>query len=155
MKTVYLYTFIAFLFLESHGQSIEKFSIDSGGTSTSVNDIEVLYTIGEVVVREITTATVLVSEGFINPSFNTSLSTEDNQLSQFNISVYPNPTKQYINISTSVVLTKIELYDALGRYIFQSKLVDNSIDVSTYEAGVYFLKLYKNNQFIIKRIVIE
>lgn len=47
-------------------QSIEKFSIDSGGTSTSAGGIQILYTIGEVNVQEYSTPTLSVSEGFIN-----------------------------------------------------------------------------------------
>ena len=56
-----------------YGQSIEKFSIDSGGVSATVGGIEILYTIGEVVVQEYTTPTLSVSEGFINSSFRVSI----------------------------------------------------------------------------------
>ena len=48
-------------------QSIEKYSIDSGGASASAGGIEILYTIGEVVVQEYDTPILLVSEGFITP----------------------------------------------------------------------------------------
>ena len=50
----------------SQAQSIEKFSIDSGGASVSTGTMQILYTIGEVNVAEHTSATVSVSEGFIN-----------------------------------------------------------------------------------------
>ena len=136
-------------------QSIEKFSIDSGGASTAVNGIEVLYTIGEVVVQEISTPTVSLSEGFINPIANEALSTTDYQLSSANISIYPNPTSQYINIKTDVILTKIELFDVLGKQIFQSRLVINSVEVSNFKTGIYFLRLYKDSQYIVKPVVIE
>lgn len=52
-----------------HSQSIEKFSIDSGGASASAGDIEILYTIGEVAVQELSAGGVSVSEGFINAEF--------------------------------------------------------------------------------------
>ncbi len=48
-------------------QSIEKFSIDSGGASSTVGNIEILYTIGEVNVQEFANGSIQVSEGFINP----------------------------------------------------------------------------------------
>lgn len=48
-------------------QSIEKFSIDSGGASTSAGGIQILYTIGEVNVQELSAGSIQVSEGFINP----------------------------------------------------------------------------------------
>lgn len=50
-------------------QSIEKFSIDSGGASVSDNGIQILYTIGEVNVQELSTEDVSISEGFINSNF--------------------------------------------------------------------------------------
>ena len=48
-------------------QSIEKFSIDSGGASASAGNIDVFYTLGEVNVQELSAGNIQVSEGFINP----------------------------------------------------------------------------------------
>jgi len=61
-------TFLISLLLTfvSYGQTIEKFSIDSGGASATAGGIEILYTIGEVNVQELSTGAVSVSEGFIN-----------------------------------------------------------------------------------------
>jgi hypothetical protein len=50
-------------------QSIEKFSIDSGGASATAGGIEILYTIGEVNVQELSAGGISVSEGFINANF--------------------------------------------------------------------------------------
>eukprot|EP01093_Parvamoeba_rugata_P009786 TRINITY_DN26880_c0_g1_i1.p1 TRINITY_DN26880_c0_g1~~TRINITY_DN26880_c0_g1_i1.p1 ORF type:complete len:155 (-),score=17.43 TRINITY_DN26880_c0_g1_i1:134-598(-) len=136
-------------------QSIKKSSIDSGGASTVVNNIQILYTIGEVVVRETSTPTISVSEGFINPEFNSTLSTYDHQISHSNIIIYPNPTNQFINITTDIPLTKVELFDVLGRSIFQSKTISDPIEVSKLKAGVYLLRLYQNAKSITKRVVIE
>lgn len=49
------------------GQSIEKSSIDSGGGSFTAGNIEVLYTIGEVAIAEVSAGNIILSEGFINP----------------------------------------------------------------------------------------
>lgn len=54
---------------EVHAQTIEKFSLDSGGASASAGGIEILYTIGEVAIQESSTPTLSISEGFINSSF--------------------------------------------------------------------------------------
>jgi hypothetical protein len=48
-------------------QSIEKFSIDSGGASESTGTVQILYTIGEVHIGELSGTGVSISEGFINP----------------------------------------------------------------------------------------
>ncbi len=66
MKTKFIVLITALIGFMSHAQSIEKFSIDSGGASASAGGLEVLYTIGEVNVQESDAGTVSVSEGFIN-----------------------------------------------------------------------------------------
>ncbi len=48
------------------GQTVEKFSIDSGGASASAGNIQVVYTIGEVAVQESSVGRVILSEGFLN-----------------------------------------------------------------------------------------
>lgn len=53
----------------SNAQTVDRFSIDSGGASTSAGGINMVYTIGEVHVAERTSATLSVSEGFIIPQF--------------------------------------------------------------------------------------
>lgn len=67
MKTKNVIILIMLISIITQAQSIEKFSIDSGGASVVAGGIEVLYTIGEVNVQEYSQATVSVSEGFINP----------------------------------------------------------------------------------------
>jgi hypothetical protein len=67
MRSKYLSIVIALLGYLIQAQSIEKFSIDSGGASVSSGGIQILYTIGEVNVAERTSASISVSEGFINP----------------------------------------------------------------------------------------
>jgi len=66
MKTKLTFLITGLITFMSHAQSIEKFSIDSGGASASAGGIQILYTIGEVNVAERTSATVSLSEGFIN-----------------------------------------------------------------------------------------
>lgn len=68
MNTLFtLYTFLFVGVLQA--QSIERFSIDSGGASTSAGGINMVYTIGEVQITERSTATLSISEGFIVPQF--------------------------------------------------------------------------------------
>ncbi|WP_353780233.1 hemagglutinin protein [Winogradskyella sp. 3972H.M.0a.05] len=69
MRTQFLVSFFYCCLLSLNGQTIEKFNIDSGGASASAGNIEVLYTIGEVAVREVNVGSVSISEGFIAPEF--------------------------------------------------------------------------------------
>ena len=67
MKTVLTILSFCLVSFFGNGQSIEKFSIDSGGASASAGNIEILYTLGEVNVQESAAGNIQVSEGFINP----------------------------------------------------------------------------------------
>ncbi|SDB44194.1 hypothetical protein SAMN03097699_1365 [Flavobacteriaceae bacterium MAR_2010_188] len=51
----------------AYSQAIDKFSIDSGGDTSSSANIQILYTIGEVNIQERSSANLQLSEGFINP----------------------------------------------------------------------------------------
>lgn len=67
MKKLIFISVLLFGLNQTGAQSIEKFSIDSGGASASAGGIQILYTIGEVNVGELSATGVSVSEGFINP----------------------------------------------------------------------------------------
>lgn len=64
MKQLIIMTVVC-LSLSIQGQTIVKSSIDSGGASASAGNIRILYTIGEVVVQEVSVGTIILSEGFI------------------------------------------------------------------------------------------
>jgi hypothetical protein len=74
------------------------------------------------------------------------------ETSDFNI--FPNPTNDFININTELENFRIEIFDLLGKKIFQSHN-SKSIDVTKFDKGTYLLKIssgYNNNSklFIIK-----
>ena len=71
MKTIRIILSLLLVPFFGMSQTIEKFSIDSGGASATSLDgtIEILYTIGEVNVQEFADASLQVSEGFINEAF--------------------------------------------------------------------------------------
>ncbi|AUC83637.1 hemagglutinin protein [Lacinutrix sp. Bg11-31] len=66
MKTIFVILLVWSYSFSSVAQSIEKFSIDSGGASTITPTIQMVYTIGEVNAAERATATVKISEGFLS-----------------------------------------------------------------------------------------
>ncbi|MCL5128124.1 T9SS type A sorting domain-containing protein [Algibacter sp. L4_22] len=138
-----------------YSQSIEKFSIDSGGASTSAGGLQILYVIGEVNVAEQISGDLSVSEGFISGGLLNTLDVNDVDVSVPQIEIYPNPASDVIHINSDIQFTKIEIYDMLGKQVFKSSYL-NKINVEQYKSGIYILKMYANdNQFISKRIVIN
>jgi hypothetical protein len=78
-------------------------------------------------------------------------------ISEINISIYPNPASDIINIVTEID-AGIMIYDIQGRLIIneiQLYAGDNKLDVSNYKTGIYFIKISSVENSIIKRVIIE
>jgi hypothetical protein len=72
------------------------------------------------------------------------------------ISIYPNPAKEFVQISTSETITGVEIYNLIGKKVSSSsKLTDNKIDVSNLSKGVYVLKVMSNDLVGSRKIIIE
>lgn len=152
MKSLTLFI-IALISQLALSQTIERFSIDNGGTLASVGNIEIIYTIGEVNVQEFNIGGIQVSEGFINGGLLETLVIQQPVL-QNSIVVYPNPTSETINISSTIPINKIELYDFLGKLVLTTKEV-NKVKINQLETGTYFLKLISEKGNVIKKIIIK
>ena len=66
-----------------------------------------------------------------------------------NISIYPNPVRDALMISTSnnSIIQKISIYTLQGREIFSEIYSSNNvqIDVSSINAGIYLIHITKEN----------
>ena len=73
------------------------------------------------------------------------------------LNIYPNPANTgFVNI-TSVNGERIEanVFDILGKQVLESDVVNNQLNVSGLNAGVYILKLTQNNATATKKLVIK
>lgn len=73
------------------------------------------------------------------------------------ISVYPNPTKDKVNVSGNFTLQSVQLYDVQGR-LLQTQLADDnqtSVDISAHSNGVYFIKVTSDKGIKVGKIVKE
>lgn len=73
------------------------------------------------------------------------------------ISLYPNPTSSMVNIKAENTIKSTELYDVQGRLIQINKTDSNEVvlDISTYNSGIYFIKVTTDVGSKIKKIVKE
>ena len=60
--------------------------------------------------------------------------------------VYPNPAGEMLSIESKVDIGKIEIYDYLGKKVYEELNPKKDIDISGFSNGVYILKLYGNNR---------
>ena len=66
----------------------------------------------------------------------------------FEFSVYPNPSTNFLNVKTQENLSLLQVLDILGKSIILKKEVKETLDISTLNKGVYFLKLTSDNGLI-------
>ncbi len=70
-----------------------------------------------------------------------------------NFTFYPNPAKDFICISqNNNIIDKIEIINNMGVIVDTENIIDNKINISNLENGIYFLKVYKNNEIFIEKI---
>lgn len=82
-------------------------------------------------------------------------------LTNFQLSVFPNPASSNITIKTSesYLIQNIELIDVTGRVVssFENNQITNSIklDVSNVASGTYSLKFAVDNQIVVRSVIID
>lgn len=74
-------------------------------------------------------------------------------LKKTQIKIYPNPAKNFINISTEKPIQSLEIYDVLGRLIKTE--TKNNVNVSQLAKGNYFLKIKTSDQELIEKFIKE
>ncbi|MFK5958247.1 MAG: T9SS type A sorting domain-containing protein, partial [Lutibacter sp.] len=114
---------------------------DSGGEISTSGTIEMIYTIGELVVQENTNANIYISEGFLSPDI-LNYSSDTDYLPFNEIAIYPNPAVDYLNFNffrnSNYLIT---LTDFGGKKINSFTTHDSQfqINMSSYSNGVYIV----------------
>ncbi|MBP7808991.1 MAG: T9SS type A sorting domain-containing protein [Bacteroidia bacterium] len=77
-----------------------------------------------------------------------------NAITDFNF--YPNPTKDFIIINSTVNTASIKLFNALGELVYEG-LTDSEtkIDISNFSAGIYFAEWRTGDKVVVKKFVKE
>ncbi|PCH65338.1 MAG: hypothetical protein COC01_09840 [Bacteroidetes bacterium] len=69
------------------------------------------------------------------------------------INIYPNPVNHLLKIEhTGVQINFISLYDPFGKLLYMGSLINNTLDLSTYPSGLYYLLVHTSNSRIMSKI---
>jgi hypothetical protein len=90
------------------------------------------------------------TNGSPNAVNSTGLSVEDNVADIINI--YPNPVKNILYIGHNGESYDVEIYSLLGQPISTAFDV-NQVDVSSFNQGIYLVKIKTENKVVVKRIM--
>jgi Secretion system C-terminal sorting domain len=71
------------------------------------------------------------------------------------IKIYPNPTNSIININSDYNIKSIEVYDIQGRILETVLGNTKTLDISSKENGIYFLKITTEKGSKIEKIIKE
>jgi hypothetical protein len=124
--------------------------IGNGGGTWIQGDYNLSFTVGEVSIETLIQNQTIFTQGFHQETYEI---TQVNEFyNDFDISVFPNPTKDIINIDCGLANAKGDLYvkDMEGSIVYF--LLDfstnqiQSIDFSKFSTGVYFIEIALNSK---------
>ncbi|WP_369692171.1 T9SS type A sorting domain-containing protein [Formosa haliotis] len=92
-------------------------------------------------------------------SFNSQAQAVDKDINQNieDLSIYPNPVsngKLYI-VTKSNLTKEIEIFNVLGKSIFQTTLFGKELNISKLNAGIYIIKIKENNISTTRKLIIR
>ncbi|WP_299103476.1 Calx-beta domain-containing protein [uncultured Winogradskyella sp.] len=81
----------------------------------------------------------------------------DTEFTQPNLSIYPNPVKNILQVNNSSNIISLEITSILGKQILFKTIDDFSAEInfSEYAAGVYFIKTISNNGENVQKVIKE
>ena len=71
--------------------------------------------------------------------------------------LYPNPAQDVVTVSSSIAMTKITVTNYVGQVVYTSEMFDATsveLNTSSYQAGVYLVKIDTDNGVVTKRVII-
>ena len=77
-------------------------------------------------------------------SLDTNLAITENGLNN-KIQIYPNPTTDFINISSKEKINTAEIYDINGRMLLKTNKIDDEISLENLNSGIYLILLQLEN----------
>ena len=154
-KTIYLWAFFVLTCLSVQAQTLSPSVISAGGGYATSASASLSYTVAEMtMVETFTQASSMLSQGFQQPELLT-VSINEEQISQGEILLYPNPTNGQVSLSYQSgesAQNSVKIYNLLGAivlsetYSASSGLNTLNFDLSQYNQGIYILELSTEQQ---------
>jgi hypothetical protein len=79
------------------------------------------------------------------------------QEKEVDFSLYPNPAKDQLNISSGSEITQVEIFNQLGQLVF-SQVVKNeffNMNTSGFNSGIYYVKITTEEGMATRKVVIR
>lgn len=142
MKKLILSTIFCAGITAIYSQVLSPQVIASSGNGFSNASGGIDFTIGEVVTATLIANSNTLTQGFHQPQIN--ISSLENHNASYVFSLYPNPTEQFVTVSTTTEQDiQVHVYDANGKAILISSVFQQQItvDMQTLAAGTYVMRI--------------
>lgn len=148
MKYLLLFLFFNGIGFLLSAQQFKPTVVANGGGQISNASVKMSYTIGEAVTGRISNGSVIFTEGFQQSSAGITVSVTEKPENAQEINVYPNPTRDLINISfynhaDETIL--IQLFDINSKLLYEKKcteqLIEKQISLSGFPGSTYLLTI--------------
>lgn len=141
MVRVIIVSFLLFFIGSVKGQFLqENHIINSSGVQTTVGQFVVVSSLGESVAGNNT----LAGSGFLYRADTTWLNVDPGPvISSFVLNAFPNPTSDWITLTSSSEFLQVEIFNSSGQRIRSQSVIGKSctIDVQHLSSGNYFLRV--------------
>jgi hypothetical protein len=82
--------------------------------------------------------------------------TDLKQYSNFDLSIYPNPSTGVFNIQTNEVNYDLKVYNSLGQLVFINKKSNSkNMDLTNLKSGIYSVVLISNNKQVSRKLLLN
>ena len=71
------------------------------------------------------------------------------------LELYPNPSKGILNFVSNDVITSLEIYDMTGVQVMSEEVVNQQLDITNLEKGIYILKSVVNGVEETQKLIVE
>jgi hypothetical protein len=92
-------------------------------------------------------------QGYTNTA---TIPTDINGIENTDISIYPNPVSEVLNITTSDEgINRLVITDINGKKIIERNVINRNeqIDMSSFNSGIYIMNIYKGNEVYTSKII--
>ena len=158
MKRYFLFFVTVFIAVSLYGQKQEV--IASAGGYNSAGGISISWTLGETIIPTFKAPdnSIILTHGFQQQLIVTTI--EENIFELVNVTVYPNPASDILNIRFDEPLDgRVDVYvlNQRGSLVLtdfiEATTVEKQISMTEYPAGVYFVRLVKGKLSNVYKVV--
>lgn len=152
--------FLAMLFTLSAESQYKQDVIASAGGYNTATGVSISWTLGETIIPTFTSSdnTLILTHGFQQQLIVTAV--EENLEDLVEITVYPNPASDNVNIKFTEAITNelnLTIISSQGKpvksMIIEATTLEKQINLQELPAGVYYLKLTKGKLSNVYKVV--